>query len=196
MKKTNFRNWKIGLALILGAIGSQLGIAASHANLNYTSFRQWCEAKESLPEETRYTVEVLLKSIRTEDCYDANIKLSILNNLLGLSLLDNQVSDLTPLASLIQLDSLDLSNNQIEDVSLLANMSRLQFLELQDNRIQDVSPLAQLVDIRIINLDDNQIQDATSLGVFQNRESVCLRGNPLTPTSASLQFSCGELYEH
>jgi internalin A len=39
------------------------------------SFKEWCEEKYILPQETKRTVEVLLKKAGTQNCEEANRKL-------------------------------------------------------------------------------------------------------------------------
>jgi internalin A len=39
------------------------------------NFQQWCEQKAKLPQQTRYTVEVLLKTAGTTNCTQAHQKL-------------------------------------------------------------------------------------------------------------------------
>lgn len=65
-----------------------------------------------------------------------------------LSLHDNQVADLTPLAGLIGLVCLDLHSNRVADASALAGLTGLRRLYLHDNLIGDIGSLAgqRLVD--------------------------------------------------
>ena len=58
------------------------------------SFSQWCNQKDTLPEETKHTVEVLLEKAGTSNCVNAERKLNELNTL---DLGGNQISDLSPL---------------------------------------------------------------------------------------------------
>ena len=64
------------------------------------TFADWCRQKADLSPEVKHTVEVLLEKAGTTECDEANQKLSSLANL---SLEDNQISDIKPLASLTNL---------------------------------------------------------------------------------------------
>jgi len=79
---------------------------------NLKTFIEWCNQKSTLPKATKHTVEVLLKEAGTQDCQQANQKLS---NLTALSLGRNQISDVKPLSSLTNLTELNLAHNLIKD---------------------------------------------------------------------------------
>jgi internalin A len=103
------------LALISGAIclfSASIASAAPSAQ-KPQSFAQWCIQKKSLAAETRYTLNVLLKQAGTNDCQRADAKL---RNLTTLSLTDNKIVDIKPLAGLRNLRYLLLERHQIVDV--------------------------------------------------------------------------------
>ena len=97
------------------------------------SFSQWCKQKDSLPKETKHTVEVLLKKAAAYDCASAE---QILNERQQL-ILKNQISDLKPLAGLTNLTTLLLRSSKISDLSPLEGLSNLTRLELQNNPIKN-----------------------------------------------------------
>ena len=73
----------------------------------------------------------------------------------------NSVSDLSPIAGLIHLESLDLWVNSVSDISVLAGLTNLKGLALLGNNITDLSPL-------VAN---------TGLG---EGDKIDVRGNPLS----------------
>ena len=73
------------------------------------------------------------------------------------------VSDLSPLASLTVLKELYLVKNGISDVSPLAGLTELTHLNLAENDISDVSPLASLTNLTWLKLSSNPIIDFSSL---------------------------------
>ena len=75
------------------------------------TFLQWCEQKKSLPLATRTTINILLDKAGTQNCRIANSKLKSLTNLF---LIDNQISDIKPLAGLTNLTNLYLRGNQLD----------------------------------------------------------------------------------
>lgn len=98
--------------------------------------------------------------------------LSKLTNLQELSLVENRVTDLTPLSNLTNLQSLNLSKNQITDISSIANLTKLGgnfgALNLKDNQITDLTPLSGLKDLQWLSLGGNPIEDITPLETLPN----------------------------
>ena len=84
-------------------------------------------------------------------------------NLAFLSIVRNEVSDITPLGGLKNLRELKLYRNRISDIKPLAGLINLEVLELQDNQIVDISPLKRLVNLKVLNLGENQIVDISPL---------------------------------
>ena len=94
------------------------------------TFKEWCQQKASLPQETRRTVEALLNVAKTRNCSQAN---QTLTKLTSLYLSGNQISDTAPFSNLTNLTKLDLSGNQISDIKPLSNLTNLTFLSLSGN---------------------------------------------------------------
>ena len=139
-------------------------------------FSQWCQILQQLPEPQQRTVEALLAFAQTTDCVAAEQKL------LGagfINLIDRQLTDLTPLASLTTVSGLDLSFNQIEDLHPLQNLPNLSFLLLAGNQIEDVTPLANLPNLTYLVLEQNQIRDVNALAPLTNLTALNLLNNPL-----------------
>ena len=83
--------------------------------------------------------------------------LASLINLRKLWLWGNDIADMSPLASLISLRTLSLWGNEITDVSPLARLTNLQWLQLGDNDIADISPLASLTNLRWLGVTENAL---------------------------------------
>ncbi len=54
---------------------------------------------------------------------------------------NNQVSDLSPLQNLVNLQHLSFSQNQASDISPLRNLVNLQVLVFWNNQVSDIQPL-------------------------------------------------------
>ena len=80
-----------------------------------------------------------------------------------LELNGNQISDISPLAGLINLERLELNGNQISDISPLAGLINLEGLELRQNQISDISPLAGLINLLSLNIRRNPLSDLSPL---------------------------------
>jgi len=98
----------------------------------------------------------------------------------------NNISDLTPLSSLPQLEQLDLWGNQVIDTTPVANLAGLTRLNLFGNQIVDVSPLMHIASIVTLTLSNNEIVDIAPLldntGLGEG-DVVFLQRNPLSDTS-------------
>jgi internalin A len=86
-----------------------------------SSFKEWCHQQASLSAERRITVEVLLAQAETNDC-----ELAAKNLLSRTALYLDQkgISDLSPLSELTNLESLSLHNNRITDIRPLARTKK------------------------------------------------------------------------
>jgi internalin A len=109
--------WSIGQLMIMSLaqpllwnIGGATSASASPQQPKPKSFAGWCQQKESVPADTRQTIDVLLKKAGTKDCQKADTKL---RNLTSLNLDNNQIIDVKPLAGLTNLTDLWLERNQI-----------------------------------------------------------------------------------
>lgn len=99
---------------------------------NPKSFTEWCQQKSTLPPQTKHTVEALLKIAKTQNCKQANQKLT---NLTSLELNSNKISDIKPLSALTNLNSLKLYSNEISDIKSLRELEKLTFIDIKNNAI-------------------------------------------------------------
>lgn len=100
-------------------------------------------------------------------------------NLRSLRLTKNQITDVKPLAGLIELQSLDLADNQIADITPLAGLVNLQYLELSNNKITNVEPLKGLTRLNSLYLNGNQLTDIAPLAGLNRLWSLYLARNHL-----------------
>jgi len=103
-----------------------------------------------------------------------SIKISQLKNLKTLYIGGDykypwQITDISFLAKLTNLQSLDLSSNQITDISFLAKLTNLQSLYLRSNQITDITPLKDLI-----------INKGLDISLKWNSSGIILKDNPLT----------------
>jgi Leucine-rich repeat (LRR) protein len=154
---------------------------------NLISIRQIEELQEALPEtEIRHNsrhYDLITNERLAEMVANGEIR----HDVTELNLSGNEISDLTPLATLTNLRSLDLSDNFITDLSPLAGLTNLgnefaTYVNLSYNQITDVSPLANLTNLQFLTLHNNQITDLTPLGNLIRLEShlAGLDKNPVT----------------
>ncbi|NIM17826.1 MAG: hypothetical protein GTO45_38105 [Candidatus Aminicenantes bacterium] len=106
--------------------------------------------------------------------------LSALTNLEALHLSDNQIMDLTPLSALTNLRELGLSGNQITDLTPLSAMTNLEELVLSGNQITDLTPLSALTKLTALILYNTQITDLTPLSALTKLTELSLSRNQIT----------------
>jgi len=106
-----------------------------------------------------------------------------------LYLYTNQISDLSPLAELTNLQVLRLYNNQISNLNPLEWLTNLQFLYIDNNQINDLSPLAGLTNLQKLWLNNNQICDLSPLVDLTNLQELELENNPISYESMLLSQS-------
>lgn len=99
--------------------------------------------------------------------------------LTSLSLADNSIRDVSPLAHLTRLESLNLHGNRLMDVNPLSKLSRLTVLDLSDNVIFNVKPLTKLTELKHLDLRNNHLRGTNDLRHLVNLEYLDLSGNPV-----------------
>ena len=98
-------------------------------------------------------------------------------NLTSALLEGNPISDLSPLAGLVQLRMLNMAVCQISDIRPLANLTRLESLYLHGNQIEDITPLANLTRLTDVWLVDNFIADVRPLEKLTLLEKLRIHRN-------------------
>ena len=96
----------------------------------------------------------------------------------------NQISDISPLSSLSNLNELWMEANQISDTSPLSSLVNLTVLRLYDNQISDITPLSSLTNLTELWLEVNQISDISALSSLTNLTWLYLNGNQINDISA------------
>ena len=96
----------------------------------------------------------------------------------------NSVSNLSPLAGLINLARLELRGNDISDISPLAGLAKLTQLSIEDNSVSDILPLSGLTNLTELELFGNNISDLSALAGLTNLTWLQLFGNNLSDLSA------------
>ena len=96
--------------------------------------------------------------------------LANLTNLTHLYLGDNALQTIEPLAGLINLRVLDLYNTGVKDITPLANLTAVESLVLVRNMIVDISPLVGLKNLKRLQIAENPIGDFTPLAELEGVE--------------------------
>ena len=106
-----------------------------------------------------------------------------MTNLTWLSLSNNSISDISPLARLTTLTGLSLRNNPISDISALAGLSNLKRLFLTGNAISDLSPLTGLINLIDLDLGGNSVSDISPVAGLINLTELDLHANSISDLS-------------
>ena len=125
--------------------------------------------------------------------------LAKLPKLARLNLRGNPINDITPLAGMINLRALHLGETQIIDITPLAGLTNLGDLFMFDNQINDISPLAGLRNLQLLDLSSNQISDITPLERLTNLMYLYLHANSIidiTPLTGLTNLESLILYEN
>ncbi|MFC1651004.1 leucine-rich repeat domain-containing protein [Candidatus Latescibacterota bacterium] len=101
-------------------------------------------------------------------------------NLYRLNLSGNQISDISPMSGLTNLDILDLFSNQISNLSPLSSLTNLQHLDVGNNQISELSPLSGLTNLGALVLFNNQISDLSPLSSLTNLQHLDVGNNQIS----------------
>ena len=110
-------------------------------------------------------------------------------NLRELWLGHNPVSDLSPLRGLNNLTRLEIHNTQISDLSPIAGLISLQRLGVSHTNVSDLSPIAGLINIERLDFHDDSISDISPLAQLINLKEFNTWGNPIADISPIAQLS-------
>ena len=108
------------------------------------------------------------------------------------SLLDNEIEDISPLQDLVNLKHLNLGANSIKDISALKGLKKLEYLYIWNNNITDISPLQDLTELKELSLLNNKITDISPLQNLTGLEKLLLSQNrieDLTPIAGLTKLS-------
>jgi internalin A len=154
------------------------------------TFLDLCIQKNSLPKATQTSISAMLSRAGTFDCRLGN---SLLLSKKSLTLQHAKISDLSPIATLSQLEVLKLDSNDIQDLSPLVTLTQLKTLTISNNpRITSIEPLAantQLESLDVSYLDLKYLYGIESLSKLKE---LYARGNQigdLTPFASPNGFS-------
>jgi Leucine-rich repeat (LRR) protein len=91
---------------------------------------------------------------------------------LFVNLNDTQLSDLSPLSELKNLELLYLDDTQVSDLSPLAELKNIGTLDLSGTKVSNLSPLAELENLNVLFLMNTQLSDLSPLAKLKNLETL------------------------
>lgn len=107
-----------------------------------------------------------------------------LTNLQSLNLSKNKISEIGALRNLKNLTSLDLQKNSISDISALSSLNKLKSLTLDHNDISDISALSGLTSLTMLSVQNNEVTDISALSELTNLAELHLERNKISRITA------------
>ena len=90
----------------------------------------------------------------------------------------NQISDLSPIAGLINLQKLWISNNPISDLTPVSGLTNLTDLVLNKTLVSDLSPVSGLTNLTRLSPGGSYISDLSPIAGLINLEDLYFPGGP------------------
>jgi len=138
-------------------------------------------------EEYSYEAQLTIQHIEKQWSIDWNNK-SEFKHRTTLSLKWEDITDITPLEELINLNSLNLYKNKIYNIAPLKKLLQLKELILNDNNIYDINSLKHLVNLHTLELANNRIDDISSLKNLFYLEKLILSENRISDLTPLLNL--------
>lgn len=112
--------------------------------------------------------------------------ISPLSNLVKLTKLDlrnNELSgvpitDISPITNLVELEELNLSQSKITDVLYLSNLHKMKKLNLMGTKIDNIDFIKNMPNLEYVDLSLNRIYDVTALKDAKNLTVIRISDNP------------------
>ena len=101
----------------------------------------------------------------------------------SLNLSKNNLTDISFLSNLVDVEILDIRDNNITDISPVSNMLKLRQLVLDKNLILDISPLANLTNLTTLFFDNNKVSDISPLQNLTQLTTLWFNHNFVTDIS-------------
>ena len=102
-------------------------------------------------------------------------------NIMSLGIGDCLATDLSPLSGMTQMKVLTMSRgNQLENLNALSAMTSLEQLEAKEIGLTDISALAKLTSIWELQLSGNRITDISPLSGLTGLKTLLLSGNQIS----------------
>ena len=102
-----------------------------------------------------------------------------LTQLEGLRVSMNPLSDIGPLAAMLHMDRLDLGRTQVRDLTPLKKMTKMTELMLDDTPVEDLAPLAGLTSLERLSIKRTRVSDLSPLKALRKLKFLYVGGSPV-----------------
>ncbi len=96
----------------------------------------------------------------------------------------NGFSDISALANLPELVTLSMNANQVVDLTALSSCPKIDTLEMNNNQIENLGPIAGLTDLIGLRFDYNQVSDISALAGLNNLIWITFNHNQVSDISS------------
>ena len=110
-------------------------------------------------------------------------------NATGLNISWTQVSDLSPLKDLTNLQVLDVSSTQVSDLSPLKGLVNLQVLDIYNRQVRDITPLKDLLNLVRLDISSTEVSDLSPLKGLLNLENLNISLTQVTDLTPLIELN-------
>ena len=96
---------------------------------------------------------------------------------------DNPVSDISPVKGLTNLTHLGFERCQVSDISPVRGLTNLTHLEFDESPVSDISPLARLISLKVLRFDSAAVSDLGPLAGLISLQGLRFEGNNISDIS-------------
>lgn len=136
--------------------------------------------KKSYKTSMKGTLNLSNQSLSNKDI----VNLKYMKNLSEIIISDNNLTDLSVLSGLTQLEKLTFHNNKVRDLSFVKNMTKLKVIGAEYNGIKNISALSKLTKLEEIWLRGNNITNISYLKNCVKVTRLSLSENYISDISA------------
>jgi internalin A len=115
--------------------------------------------------------------------------LKTLTNLQILYCRSNGVTDLSPISGLAGLQIIYCNSNDINSISPISKLANLQLFCCDYNQIKDLSPISKLTNLQILSCSSNRIKDLSSIKKLTELQMFSCESNQITDLSPIAQLT-------
>lgn len=136
------------------------------------------------PKHEPEPVKTISVTVHSQAELNALARRTDVSQIISVEGVDADISDISALKNLTNLQSLNLGKNKISEIGALRNLKNLTSLDLQRNSISDISALSGLNKLKSLTLDHNDISDISALSGLTSLTMLSVQNNEITDISA------------
>lgn len=96
------------------------------------------------------------------------------------------IKDLTPLAGLVKLDRLDIGRTAVKDLTPLSGLTNLTELQIDETEVTDLAPLSKLKKLEMLQMKRTRISDLSPLRDIKTLKTLFIDGSSASGKAVGL----------